>query len=126
VLAASEDQMAAELVGISARSVSTLLWTMAGLLGGVAGLLLAGAPGQSVAPGFVTRNALIAGFAAAVLGGIDSIAGAFAGGLAIGVGEQVAQLYLRERVPSPDMIVLMGALLLVLLVRPRGLFGREV
>lgn len=126
VLAASQDPLAAELVGIGSRRVSSLLWTMAGLVGGLAGLLLAGVPGQSVAPGFVTRNALIAGFAAAVLGGIDSIAGAFAGGVVIGVGGQFAQYFLRERVPSPDMIVLMGTLLLVLLVRPRGMLGREV
>lgn len=125
VLAASQDPMAAELVGISPRAVSSMLWTVAGLVGGLAGVLLAGAPGQSVSPGFVTRNVLIAGFAAAVLGGIDSVAGAFVGGVTIGVGVQLAQLWLREIVPSPDMVVLMGALLLVLLVRPAGLLGKQ-
>lgn len=125
ILAASQDPLAAELVGISSRKVSTILWTMAAALGGLAGLLLAAAPGQAVSPGFVTRNALIAAFAAAVLGGMDSIAGAFVGGAAIGVSQQIAQLYLREVIPSPDMLVLMALILIVLVVRPQGILGRE-
>lgn len=125
ILAASSDPLAAELIGISSRRVSTLLWTAAGALGGLAGLLLVGAPGQTLAPGFVTRNALLAAFAAAVLGGIDRVVGAFVGGVVIGVSQQIAQFYLlQSNVPSPDVIVLMGLLLAVLLVRPQGLVGK--
>lgn len=126
ILAASEDPLAAELVGISSRRVSAVLWTLAAALGGLAGLLLAGAPGQPLTPGFVTQNALIAGFAAAVLGGMDSVPGAFVGGIAIGISQQLAQLWLRDVVPSPDIMILMALLLGVLLVRPQGILGKEV
>lgn len=126
ILAASEDPLAAELVGISSRRVSTVLWTLAAALGGLAGLLLAGAPGQPLTPGFVTQNALVAGFAAAVLGGMDSIPGAFVGGITIGVSQQFAQFWLRDVVPSPDIMILMALLLGVLLIRPQGILGKEV
>jgi branched-chain amino acid transport system permease protein len=127
ILAASQDPLAAQLVGISSKRISSILWTSAAALGGIAGLLLAAAPGQALSPGFVTRNALLAAFAAAVLGGMSSVAGAFVGGVVIGISQQVAQFFLFDKgVPSPDVVVLMALLLLVLLVRPQGILGKEV
>lgn len=126
ILAASEDALAAELIGISSRKVSTILWTLAGVIGGAAGMLLIGAPGQAVFPGVITQNALLAGFTAAVIGGMDSIPGAFVGGIGIGVAQQVGLFYLLGTIPSPDMVILMSLLLIVLLIRPQGILGKKV
>lgn len=126
ILAASEDPFAAELVGISTRRVSTVLWTLAGAIGGLAGILFIGAPGQALTPGVVTTNGLLAGFTAAVLGGLDSISGAFVGGLVIGVSVQVGLLFFLGDIPGISTLILMALLLVVLLIRPQGILGKEV
>src|SRR5687768_5512872 len=78
VLATSQDQLATRLVGISTNRVSALVWGLAALLGGVAGLLQA--PVGFFTPGFMTGTILLPAFTGAVLGGMTSLPGAFVGG----------------------------------------------
>jgi branched-chain amino acid transport system permease protein len=125
VLAVSQEPTATSLVGISVNRISMLTWGMAGFLGATAGLLLGG--GSTVAPGFMTSTALIPAFVAAVFGGITALPGAFIGGIVIGVAERLAVVHLQfEQVPGLDAVVVFGLLLVVLLVRPAGLLGKEV
>src|SRR5436190_3174807 len=77
ILAVSQDSTAARVVGISVERVSMTTWAIAGLLGGVAGVLLAVPPSGSVTPGSLTGLTLTVAFSAAVLGGMTSLPGAF-------------------------------------------------
>lgn len=124
IIAVSQEPTATSLVGISVNRVSAITWGMAGGLGAVAGLLLA--PTTIIAPGFMTAATLIPAFTAAVLGGISSLPGAFVGGVVIGVIEQFGARIPTEIVPGGNSVVVFAVLLLVLLVRPAGLLGKEV
>jgi branched-chain amino acid transport system permease protein len=124
VLAASQEPTAAELVGVSVKRVSSLTWGLAALLGSIAGLLTA--PISNFSPGFLTSGAsgaLIPGFTAAVIGGMTSLPGAVVGGLAVGIVESLGGLGAFDAVPGARSVLVFGSLLVVLLVRPQGMFG---
>ena len=120
VLAASQEPVASELVGVSVRRISTITWGLAALLGGLAGLLYAG--GGSYSPGLITAAVLIPGFTAAIVGGITSLPGAVAGGLIIGVMQALGGLSTFESVKGASYVSVFVVLLVVLLIRPQGLF----
>ena len=120
VLAASQEPVASELVGVSVRRVSTITWGLAALLGGMAGLLYAG--GASYSPGLITSAVLIPGFTAAIVGGISSLPGAAAGGILIGVMQALGGLSTFESVKGASFVSVFVVLLVVLLIRPQGLF----
>ncbi len=122
--ASAEDTEAAALMGIRLGRVSMIAWVVAGVLAAVAGVFLTGSPTPGVTPG-VAAVALRA-FPAAILGGLDSTGGAVVGGLVVGLAESFAAGY-------QDQILFLGrgfgdvvpyvVMVLVLLVRPSGLFG---
>ena len=89
ILGVSQEPVATELMGISVQRLSSFIWGLTGLLGGIAGMLTAPVAG-SFAPGFLTSTALIPGFTAAVLGGMTSLPGAFVGGVVVGVAQSLA------------------------------------
>src|SRR3954468_1830899 len=128
ILAVSQDATAARGAGISVERISMITWGFAGFLGGVAGVVLA-LPGSSLFPGVYTGTALTTAFAAAVLGGMTSLPGAFVGGIGMGLIESFAN---ADASNIPGLHSLNGAgevtvaifLLLVLMVRPRGLLGK--
>lgn len=127
IQAAQQEATAAELVGISVRRVSMLTWAIAALLGGLAGIL--SGPYTTFTAGFLTfgaGRALLPGFMAAVLAGMRSMPGAVAGGLTVGVVEQLGTLSMMIEIPGARAMLLFGFLLVVLLVRPQGIFvGRR-
>jgi branched-chain amino acid transport system permease protein len=123
IIAVSQEPTATSLVGISVNRVSAITWGMAGGLGAVAGLMLA--PTTIIAPGFMTAATLIPAFTAAVLGGISSLPGAFVGGVVVGIIEQFGAKIPSEIFPGGNSVVVFAVLLLVLLVRPAGLLGKE-
>jgi branched-chain amino acid transport system permease protein len=127
IQAAQQEPTAAELVGISVRRVSMLTWGIAALLGGLAGIL--SGPNTTFTAGFLSfgaGRALLPGFMAAVLAGMRSMPGAVAGGLAVGVVEQLGSLTIvSQHVPGPREAVLFVFLLAVLLVAPKGIFVRK-
>jgi branched-chain amino acid transport system permease protein len=124
ILATSQDALATRIVGISVPRISRLIWAMAALLGGLAGILQA--PLTIFTPGFMTTTTLVPAFTAAVLGGMTSLPGAFVGGLLVGAAQNVGIFYLqRVGIPGASELTVFSLLLLVLLVRPRGLLGKE-
>ena len=127
VLAVSQDPTAASAVGINVQRISALVWGIAGFLGAVAAIVtLAGSPfiPGSLSGFYSGTGPLISAFTAAALGGMTSLPGAFAGGLALGLIEQVAANYMPSSVPGGTALVVFGLLLAVLLVRPTGLLGK--
>ncbi|ADU49687.1 branched-chain amino acid ABC transporter permease [Intrasporangium calvum] len=115
--AAAFNQEVARLLGVRVGRLLTLGWALAALVGSLAGLLIAG--GSLVHPGYMD-SVVVYGFVAAVLGGLDSPAGAVVGGLVLGlVLSLVSGLVSAALVPLAALVVLM----VVLLVRPGGLFS---
>ena len=123
ILAVSQEPTATSLVGISVNRISALTWGMAGFLGATAGILLA--PTTLFTAGFMTAAALIPAFTAAVFGGITSLPGAFLGGVVIGVVEQFGNKLPPDLIPGGNRVFVFAALLLILLVKPAGLLGKE-
>lgn len=127
LLASSQEPFAAQLQGVSLSAMSALAWGTAGAFGAVAGVL-AGGSSESIAPGFMTSGVLIPAIVASVLGGITSIPGAVAGALLLGLVQTYANQAVLSNgwsVPGPPQMATFAVLLLVLLFRPRGLFGKE-
>lgn len=121
MLAVSEDKGAAQLMGINVNGTIALTFAIGSALAAVAGMLLCSAypsltPYTGAMPG-------IKAFVAAVFGGIGSIPGAFVGGLLLGVIENLSKAYISSEMA--DAIVF-GVLIVVLLVRPTGLFGKKI
>jgi branched-chain amino acid transport system permease protein len=121
--AAAVRPAAARLVGIRVSWMLSLGWGLAAILGAVAGMLAASSPSVLLQPSMMD-GILIYAFAAAVVGGLESPAGAVVGALAIGVILNLLGSYVGWITPQlllPAAFVLMLA---VLLVKPSGLFGR--
>ncbi|MBV7407815.1 branched-chain amino acid ABC transporter permease [Maritimibacter sp. DP1N21-5] len=115
--AASQNQMAAYIVGVPVMKVNSLIWGLSGAVATVAGVL------------YATRGAIdpnigllgIKAFAAAVIGGLGSLPGALIGGLIIGVVEPVAGRYIPGELSKMSPYIIM---LIVLVTRPGGLFSQ--
>lgn len=114
--AAAQNPVGATLVGISPRRVGTATWAVSGAVGGIAALLIA----PLVYVNTHMADLSIKAFAAAVLGGFGSVPGALAGGIVLGVLENLAGLYLPKEIKFSFAFMVLIA---VLVVRPSGLFG---
>jgi branched-chain amino acid transport system permease protein len=125
--ASAESPATASLMGIRLSRVAASAWMMAGLLAAVAGLFVTAFPAAGVG-GAVGQAALGAAVPAAVLGGLDSTTGALVGGLVVGLtatftaGYQDQLAFLGRGFGSVAPYLVM---LVVLLARPAGLFGRR-
>lgn len=114
---------ASRLVGVRVGWMLAIGWGLAAMLGAVAGILTA--PTTTLDPTMM-QAILIYAFAAAVLGGIDSPFGAVAGGLMLGVGLNLIGTYIDFVGADLRLPVALLVILVVLLVRPAGLFGKPV
>jgi branched-chain amino acid transport system permease protein len=124
-LATSQEPTASRLVGIRLNRIALLTWGLAGLLGGVAGVLLAPVTHQFQA-GYGTTTVLIAAFTAAVVGGMTSVPGAFLGGILVGLVQAFAQINISSStLPGANSVATLVMLVAILLVRPTGLMGKE-
>ncbi len=114
--AASENQLAAVYMGVNVKKVFSLTWAISAAVGAFAGILLAPITFVHMNMGFIGLKA----FPAAVLGGFGSIPGAIVGGLIIGVTESLAGVYLPIGWKDVAAFII---LILVLMIRPEGIFG---
>lgn len=108
-----------ETTGIDTDRVVLVTWVVSGALAGLAGILYA-LPAGSANPN-IGFSLILSIFAAVVVGGIGNAYGALAGGLLIGVVQEWSTLVVE---PAMKVAVGFAVLILVLLVRPQGLFGR--
>ena len=114
--AAASDPVTAYVLGIDVRAMQRLTWIFAGLVGAIAGIVVASMTSLSPALGSAALTVL----AVIILGGLDSIAGAIVAGLIVGLLESLTAGYLGGKVRD---IVPYVVVLVILLIRPYGLFG---
>jgi branched-chain amino acid transport system permease protein len=112
-------QEVARLLGVRVGRMLTLGWALAAVVGSLAGLLIAG--GEFVYPAFMD-SLIVFGFVAAILGGLDSPVGAVVGGLLLGLALSYVNGYI-ERGSALVNVAALVILMVVLLVRPGGLFA---
>jgi branched-chain amino acid transport system permease protein len=114
---------AARLLGVRTSWLLALGWGFAASLGAVSGMMVA--PTVFLTPNMM-QAILIYAFAAAVLGGLESPVGAVAGGIGLGVLLNMLGTYVHPVTTELRLPVALGILLVVLLIKPAGLFGRVV
>jgi branched-chain amino acid transport system permease protein len=114
---------AARLLGVRTSWLLALGWGFAAALGAVSGMMVA--PTVFLTPNMM-QAVLIYAFAAAVLGGLESPVGAVAGGLGLGVLLNMLGQYVHPVTSELRLPVALAILLVVLLVKPAGLFGKVV
>lgn len=121
--AVADDHQAAQAVGIPLQQIWAVVWSVAGMVALVAGLLWGARNGVQFALTFIALKAL----PVLILGGFTSVPGAIVGGLIIGASEKLAEVYIGPMVGGgiegwfPYVLAL-----LFLLVRPEGLFGEKI
>jgi branched-chain amino acid transport system permease protein len=123
VLAAAEDPIAARLVGIPLGRVSMFTWGAAAALSALAALLIEPTI-TLIAPNGIGIRLFIGGLAAALLGGMTSLNGAFLGGLVVGVLSAEAEYLAPSALPGAYSVVFFVIVMGVLLLRPQGLLGK--
>jgi branched-chain amino acid transport system permease protein len=119
--AAAHNPVSSRLVGVRVDMMLALGWGIAAALGAVAGMMIA--PIVFLDPNMLS-GILLYGFAGALLGGIESPAGAVAGGLLLGVVENLAGAYLVGT--DLKLTLALVVIIAVLIVRPSGLFGKTI
>ena len=120
--AVADDHQAAQSIGIPLQHIWAIIWSVAGFVALVAGILWGARNGAQFALTFVALKAL----PVLILGGFTSIPGAIVGGLIIGATEKLAEVYIGPYVGGGIENWFPYALaMLFLLVRPEGLFGEK-
>jgi branched-chain amino acid transport system permease protein len=120
--ASASDQQAAMVLGVSIERTIVIAWALSIAITSIGGILLAMSSGGV---GYTIADVTILVFAAVVFGGLDSIPGAFIGGIVVGVLRQFG-VYMGEfLMPGLDTVFPMVFLLVVIMLMPYGLFGTE-
>jgi branched-chain amino acid transport system permease protein len=121
--AVADDHQAAQSIGIPLNRIWVIVWSVAGFVALVAGVIWGSKLGVQFSLSLVALKAL----PVVILGGLTSVPGAIVGGLIIGVGEKVSEVYLGPHLGGGIEIWFAYVLVLfVLLVRPQGLFGEKI
>jgi branched-chain amino acid transport system permease protein len=121
--AVADDHQAAQSIGIPLNRIWVIVWAVAGVVALVAGMIWGSKLGVQFSLSLVALKAL----PVVILGGLTSVPGAIIGGLIIGVGEKVSEVYLGPILGGGIEIWFAYVLALIfLLVRPQGLFGEKI
>jgi branched-chain amino acid transport system permease protein len=121
--AVADDHQAAQSIGIPLNRIWVIVWCVAGITALVAGIIWGSKLGVQFSLSTVAMRAL----PVVILGGLTSVPGAIIGGLIIGVGEKLSEIYLGPMVGGGIEIWFAYVLALVfLLFRPQGLFGEKI
>ncbi len=116
--ATQQNRMAARLMGIHTNRVLMVTWGLSSVVGGIAGLLIAPVMMQP----YMMWDPLLKGFAAAVMGGMTSLPGAVFGAYLLGIVENLFGGYVSLEFKS---VVAFAVIVLVLCVKPSGIFARH-
>lgn len=119
IRAVAQNPTKAKLLGINTHRTFALTFLIASLLSGIAGVTVA--PLFTVTP-FIGLDAIVKGFIVAIFGGLGSVRGALVAGYILGISESLAVIWVSSEVASSIGFVI---LILVLLFKTEGLFGRE-
>ena len=121
--AVADDHQAALSVGIPLKTIWVIVWSVAGIVGLVAGIMWGAKSGVQFSLSLIALKAL----PVLILGGFTSVPGAIVGGLIIGVGEKIAEIYWGPLVGGAieNWFAYMLALVF-LMFRPQGLFGERI
>jgi branched-chain amino acid transport system permease protein len=121
--AVADDHQAAQSIGIPLNRIWVIVWSVAGFVALVAGIIWGSKLGVQFSLSLVALKAL----PVVILGGLTSVPGAIIGGLIIGVGEKLSEVYIGSLIGGGIEIWFGYVLVLfVLLVRPQGLFGEKI
>ena len=121
--AVADDHQAALAVGIPLKHIWAIVWAVAGFVALVAGLMWGARNGVQFALTFIALKAL----PVLLIGGFESVMGAIIGGLIIGAGEKLAEVYIGPMVGGGiESWFAYVIALLFLLVRPQGMFGEKI
>jgi branched-chain amino acid transport system permease protein len=121
--AVADDHQAAQSIGIALKHIWVIVWSVAGFVAIVAGIIWGSKLGVQFSLSLVALKAL----PVVILGGLTSVPGAIIGGLIIGVGEKLSEIYLGPHLGGGIEIWFAYVLaLLFLLARPQGLFGEKI
>ena len=121
--AVADDHQAAQSIGIPLNRIWVIVWSVAGFVALVAGVIWGSKLGVQFSLSLVALKAL----PVVILGGLTSVPGAIIGGLIIGVGEKLSEVYIGPSLGGGIEIWFGYVLVLfVLLVRPQGLFGEKI
>ena len=122
--AVSDDHMAAMAVGIPLQTVWAVVWAVTGVIALVAGLLWA----ERVSVSFTLIEAVMKALPVILIGGLTSIPGAIVGGLVIGVGEKLGEIYLADVFGGQGIELWFAYFmaLIFLMFRPQGMFGEKL
>jgi branched-chain amino acid transport system permease protein len=121
--AVADDHQAAQSIGIPLKRIWVIVWSVAGFAALVAGVIWGSKLGVQFSLSLVALKAL----PVVILGGLTSVPGAIVGGLIIGVGEKLSEIYLGPFLGGGIEIWFAYVMALVfLLIRPQGLFGEKI
>jgi branched-chain amino acid transport system permease protein len=121
--AVADDHQAAQSIGIPLNRIWVIVWSVAGFAALVAGIIW----GSKLGVQFSLSQVALKALPVVILGGLTSVPGAIIGGLIIGVGEKLSEVYIGPFFGGGIEIWFAYALALVfLLVRPQGLFGEKI
>jgi branched-chain amino acid transport system permease protein len=121
--AVADDHQAAQSIGIPLGRIWVIVWCVAGITALVAGIIW----GSNLGAQFSLSTVALRALPVVILGGLTSVPGAILGGLIIGVGEKLSEVYLGPYVGGGIEIWFAYMLALVfLLFRPQGLFGEKI
>ena len=121
--AVAEDHQAAQSIGIPLNRIWVIVWCVAGVVALVAGMIW----GSKLGVQFSLTTVALRALPVVILGGLTSVPGAIVGGLIIGVGEKLSEVYLGPFVGGGIEIWFAYVLALgFLLIRPQGLFGEKI
>ncbi len=121
--AVADDHQAAQSIGIPLARIWVIVWCVAGIVALVAGMIW----GSKLGVQFSLATVALRALPVVILGGLTSVPGAIIGGLVIGVGEKLSEVYIGPLVGGGIEIWFAYVLALAfLLVRPQGLFGEKI
>lgn len=119
--AVADHQIAAQSMGISVKRVFAISWCIAAVVSSIGGILVGNIAGVGVDLSYIGLKVL----PAVIFGGLDSVLGAIIGGLIVGVLEFLSAGYLDPYIPAINEVFPFIILVLVLMIKPYGLFGTE-